>query len=52
MRLMYAIAEGPVAAPAAADSVRKTMSETAFQAKPLINEKIPAKSNPPTNMRL
>ena len=52
IRLIYAIAEGPVAAPAAADNVRNTISETAFHAKPLINEKIPAKSKPPTNMRL
>ena len=52
MRLMYAIAAGPVAAPAAADNVRNTINETAFHAKPLMSEKTPAKNSPPTNMRL
>ncbi len=44
--LMYAIAAGPVAEPAAADNVRNTISEGAFHAKALSNANTPAKNNP------
>ncbi len=50
--LVNAIAEGPVAEPQAAESVRSTMSAGAFGANAARPAKIPAPSRPPTKTRL
>ena len=52
MRLMYAMADGPQADPAVADSVRNTMRVVAFQASAEATANTPAKNSPPTKMRL
>jgi hypothetical protein len=49
---MYAIAEGPVADPAAALSVRNPMSEMSFHAKALAQENTAAPTSPYTHTRL
>ena len=43
---MYAIAAGPSAEPPAAESVRNTIMEVAFQANAVQSANTPAKNNP------